>query len=139
MRRIRVLMLGLMLVAAAFALPAIVGASDPALEGPDKTVAPAQLKWKTRGDSSVYGYLVYRAEKREGPFLRVSREIVHRQGESDEAEYAYTDWDVEAGRTYYYYLDTIGMDGRKRRFSGVIQKTVAKAVAKAVAKTIDGR
>jgi hypothetical protein len=39
-------------------------------------------------------------------------------------EYAYVDRDVAAGATYHYYLDVIGVDGRKRRFSDVVSRRV---------------
>ncbi len=92
------------------------------------TEAPtARLKWKARGESGTYGYLVYRSTTPEGPFQRVSRRIVPSTSSvgSTESEYEFVDRDVEVGRTYYYYLDTVGNDGRKRRFSPVISKTVA--------------
>ena len=92
-----------------------------------KVVAPAVLRWEARNESGSYGYLVYRSQSREGPFLRINREIVHVVDEADNGSqhYTYTDEDVESGRTYYYYLDLVGQNGKKSRFSGVIAKTVA--------------
>jgi len=98
----------------------LLGAAPP--EPPSAT-----LKWQAKQESQVYGYLIYRAEKREGPFLRINQAIVHARAADDESvqSYVYVDRDVEPGKTYYYYLDTVGNDGKKARFSGVISKTVS--------------
>ena len=45
------------------------------LAGPQE--APrVTLTWKVKGGQDVYGCLVYRAGRREGPFLRVSPRIL---------------------------------------------------------------
>ena len=36
----------------------------------------------------------------------------------------FIDADVESGKTYYYYIDAIGMNGRKERFSPTLSKTI---------------
>ena len=87
----------------------------------------AVLHWQARNEKGVYGYLVYRAERREGPFLRISREIVHVPPEApDVGSYEFVDRDVEPGRTYYYTLDVVRTTGHKSRFSGVLSKTVPR-------------
>lgn len=84
------------------------------------------LRWKARSEKGVYGYLVYRANVEHGPYHRVNREIIHVNPQTleDPSEYRFVDRDVEVGRTYYYYLDTIADNGKKSRFSKVISKTV---------------
>ena len=86
----------------------------------------ATVRWRSRAEDRVYGYIVYRARRADGPFRRLSVEIVHvdREQPGPVREYAYVDRDVEAGATYHYYLDVIGEDGRKRRFSDVVARTV---------------
>lgn len=84
------------------------------------------LKWSARSEASVYGYLVYRADRRQGPFLRINAEIIHAKpaGEDETINnYVYTDISAEPGTTYFYYLDTISKEGYKDRFSGVIKKS----------------
>ena len=39
--------------------------------------------------------------------------------------YLWTDHNVEPGKTYFYYLDTISRGGKKQRFSGVLSRTIA--------------
>ena len=96
-----------------------------AAEAPRETDRQSVLKWQARDERGVYGYVVYRAERREGPYRRISCQIIRVAPRADGVgEYAYVDRDVRAGASYFYYLDTVGLDGRKRRFSGVISKTV---------------
>lgn len=85
----------------------------------------ATLTWKATKEEGVYGYLVYRATDREGPYRRLGRDIVHVSQEPGEIHaYRFEDATVEAGRTYYYYLDKISTTGEKSRFSGVVTKVV---------------
>jgi hypothetical protein len=85
------------------------------------------LRWTASQEDGVYGYLVYRADRREGPFRRVNQEIIHVERDQSEGAgaYRFVDTAVEAGRTYFYYLDAVSMGGLKQRLSGVISKEVA--------------
>jgi hypothetical protein len=89
-------------------------------------VPKTTLRWRSQREDQVYGYIVYRSNKAEGPFRRLSEEIVHVDVDQlgPVREYAYVDRDVAAGATYHYYLDVIGVDGRKRRFSDVVSRRV---------------
>ncbi len=84
------------------------------------------LTWKVKGGQDVYGCLVYRAARREGPFLRVSPRIVRLpEGTAEDVrELSFTDTQVAKGKTYYYYLDIVRTSGVKERFSPVVSKTV---------------
>jgi len=85
------------------------------------------LAWSVANEERVYGYLIYRSQRRQGPFLRINQDIVHARpgGGQPASTYEFVDAEVEPGATYYYYIDTVAVDGVKRRFSGVISKTVA--------------
>jgi len=129
-RRARALMLAaaLLLAGAARAdegtpTPTPTASGDPA--DPPQVV----LRWTASQEDGVYGYLVYRADRRAGPFRRVNREIIHVQRGQPEAAgaYRFVDTAVEPGRTYFYYLDVVSMGGLKQRLSGVISKEVAGA------------
>jgi hypothetical protein len=90
-------------------------------------VREVRLKWTAASEDRLYGYVVYRAEDRQGPYRRVSREIVRVQPAETgpQHRYEYVDRDVQAGRTYFYYLDVITVGGRKVTFSGVLARTIA--------------
>jgi hypothetical protein len=125
-RRFAVLLLGVSSLAAgqsaSTATP--VSVSAPATSA----VSPAVLEWRAAKEEGVYGYLVYRADDREGPFRRLGTAIVHVSQDPGEVHsYRFADTTVEAGKTYYYYLDTISRRGEKSRFSGVVTKVVPAA------------
>ena len=92
----------------------------------DEAAARATLQWTSKADDGLYGYLVYRSERRQGPFLRINPEIIHLTGPADDEttnDYVYQDTTAQPGTTYFYYLDTISKEGHKNRFSGVLKKT----------------
>ena len=86
-----------------------------------------RLTWRVDRETQVYGYLVYRASAREGPFLRVNAEIIRRKSGAGAHDYSFVDREVVTDRTYFYYLETIDRQGRKGRFSGVQSRTVSGA------------
>lgn len=87
--------------------------------------ARATLEWKATQEEGVYGYLVYRATDRDGPYRRLGKEIVHVSSEPGAVHsYRFDDDSVESGKIYYYYLDKIASSGVKSRFSGVVSKKV---------------
>ena len=122
-----------LLVAAGFAAPLPAGdaATPPAPTATPATSAAVVLEWSARSEEGVYGYLVYRSLRREGPYRRVSADIIHARHAPPPAtsSYRFTDPEVVPGRTYYYYLDTVSQSGLKQRLSGVIAKEVAGAAA----------
>ena len=81
------------------------------------------LNWTAETERGVYGYLVYRAENRDGPFLRVNEAIVRvPDDELERHEYTWVDSDVEPGKIYHYYLDAVSAQGVKQRFSGILSR-----------------
>ena len=85
--------------------------------------ASSTLKWRAASEAGIYGYLIYRAEDRVGPFQRVNQAIVRVPADgAEEHRYAYVDDDLVPGQTYYYYLDAVSTGGVKQRFSGILSK-----------------
>ena len=87
----------------------------------------ARLTWEAQKEKDTYGYLVYRADRREGPFRRINRDIVRVNPGAEAHTYRYVDEQVEPGRTYYYYLESIDRAGSKLRLSGVMAKVIGPA------------
>lgn len=90
--------------------------------------APVKLNWSAANDTKIHGYMVYRAEDRAGPFQRVSDQPVPRAEPPSDgsalAKYSFVDAKVVAGKTYYYYIDSLADDGSQQRFSPVLSKKV---------------
>lgn len=113
------------------AVPADAAAEPPASPagqtGPSGEVgARAKLTWRVRREDQVYGFLVYRSEDRSGPYVRVGSIVRAAKAATGQVRgYEFVDRDVEPGRTYHYYVDTVTRSGLKQRLTGVVSKTVA--------------
>ena len=100
--------------------------AEPAPLNAEEGAPAVTLRWKARAEKNVYGYLVYRSDRREGPFIRISAIVPVAGGEPESVHaYTYRDENVAPGKTYYYYLDLLTVEGLKTRFSGVISRRVA--------------
>lgn len=94
---------------------------------------PVRLRWRAANDGKVFGYMIYRATDRAGPFQRVSTTPVRNlrgdngiPGEARRADYEFVDDSVKPGQAYYYYIDAIASNGAQSRFSPVMSKKVIK-------------
>ena len=95
--------------------------------GPPPAAEPVVLRWTTANEHECFGYHVYRGMSEDGPFERLTDEVVAGGGTTDlKRSYAFEDPGVEAGRTYYYYVETVRTDGHKRRLTPV-RAVLAKA------------
>lgn len=86
------------------------------------------LKWQVSNESNVYGYMIYRGNGEDGPFLRVDKDIIRIQGTVGDGQthsYAWRDESATAGKTYWYYIGMLKRDGSKQELSGP-QKVIAK-------------
>lgn len=105
--------------------PASGTASAPVVGRPGER--RARLTWEAKQEKDTYGYLVYRSDRREGPFRRINPEILRVSSGAEPHTYTYLDEQVEPGHTYYYYLESIGRGGTKARLSAVMAKVIPKA------------
>src|SRR6185503_15761177 len=105
--------------------PASGSASAPVVGKPGER--RARLTWEARQEKDTYGYLVFRSDRREGPFRRVNPEIIRVSPAAAPHVYTYVDEQVEPGHTYYYYLESVGRGGTKARLSSVMAKVIPKA------------
>lgn len=80
------------------------------------------LRWKTASEVDNFGFDVYRSESETGPFERVSEHPVQAAGTSDvPREYVWVDTRIDPRRVYYYYVESISMNGARERFTPVIR------------------
>ncbi|MEM7482158.1 MAG: DUF1573 domain-containing protein [Acidobacteriota bacterium] len=119
--------------------PAASNPSPPAAEqvptesaGRDAEEASAKqvvLAWAVRKQDHIFGYLVYRSDQADGPFLRAGEGmVVAPQGPGNIGRYRFVDDDVEPGKTYYYFIELVTRSGLKERLTEVLSKTVPAAV-----------
>ncbi|HET6632674.1 MAG TPA: hypothetical protein VFG73_08205 [Rhodanobacteraceae bacterium] len=100
------------------ALPAPPPPAIPPGDGP-------LLKWKVDHQKTLYGYLIYRAPSKDGPWRRVG-DIIRVTGfDGGESAYAWRDNTAKSGKTYWYYISTLSNSGKKQQLTGP-QKVVAK-------------
>jgi hypothetical protein len=96
---------------------------SPGLRGGDERPR-LLLTWSTSSEVDNYGFFVRRADGEAGPFATLNEKALPGAGNSEvPRRYRYEDFAVVAGRTYYYYLESISLRGARRRFSPVISKT----------------
>jgi hypothetical protein len=104
--------------------PASGTASAPVVGRPGER--RARLTWEARQEKDTYGYIVYRSDRREGPFRRLNPEILRVSTAAGPHVYTFLDEQVEPGHTYYYYLESMGRGGTKSRLSAVMAKVIPK-------------
>lgn len=92
----------------------------PAAGPPPAPAYGNSIKWKTASELDNFGYDVYRGESPEGPFERINPRVIEGAGTTDEpTAYEYVDRGVDPRKTYYYYVESISMDGVRKRFTPI--------------------
>lgn len=80
------------------------------------------ITWSTASESDNFGYDVYRSESRDGPFVRITSQPVLGAGTTDMPnDYRFVDREIEAGKAYFYYVESISMSGRRKPFTPVMK------------------
>jgi len=78
------------------------------------------IRWMTSSEVDNFGYDVFRADDEQGPFKRITPMPVPGHGTTDMPHsYAFRDEAIEPGRVYYYYVESISLDGKRERFTPI--------------------
>ena len=86
------------------------------------------IRWSTASEVDNFGFDVYRAEQEEGPFERITPQPIPGAGTSDEpARYEYVDDTIKVGVQYYYYVESIAMNGTREKFTPIFKAPVKSA------------
>lgn len=105
---------------------------DKSAQAPAKVVSPtgvqvvtgvlyysetyADIYWQTSSEIDVAGFHIYRSADG-GPMERLTGDLIpaQRGGQSNGAEYTYTDHQIKTGTTYTYELESVGLSGSTQR------------------------
>ncbi len=70
------------------------------------------LNWTTESELDNAGFNLYRSESENGQYTKINTSLISAKGSSTEgASYGFVDNDVKNGRTYYYKLEDIDLNG----------------------------
>lgn len=80
------------------------------------------LRWSTASEVDNFGFDVFRALTEDGPFERINEDTIPGAGTVDTpTRYAYVDSNIEPDRTYYYYVESISLQGEREQFTPIIK------------------
>jgi hypothetical protein len=79
------------------------------------------LKWSTASEVDNFGYDIYRALSEDGPFERINPDPLAGAGTTDErSDYLYLDTAIDPHTNYYYFVESISLQGVRERFTPII-------------------
>jgi hypothetical protein len=74
------------------------------------------VEWSTETEVNTVGFNVYRADTEAGPFTQINSQLIPPSPDPlVGGQYVYTDTQVVAGRTYYYELEDVDINGASSR------------------------
>jgi hypothetical protein len=80
------------------------------------------LRWSTASEVDNFGFDVFRSLSEDGPFERVNSETIPGAGTVDTpTRYEFVDTEIEPDRTYYYYVESISLQGEREQFTPIIK------------------
>jgi hypothetical protein len=97
-----------------------------ALDTRDKTINLPEpegkgplLRWQAEKHLSVHGYAIYRASSEQGPYERLTREVIAQvmPEEGGSVNYAWRDNSATSGKQYWYYVGAVMNNGSKQKIS----------------------
>ena len=116
-----------------FAAAALIAVSPIALAAADgcgsQAKVPADLRvfntahWTTASEQENFGYDVFRSTVGEkGPFEKLTRQPILGNGTTDEThEYRFADDAIDPCKDYWYYVESIGTNGEREKFTPVFR------------------
>lgn len=120
-------------VAVLVAAPAAAQAPAPPAPAASPKALSNTIKWSTASEVENFGYDVFRGDKEEGPFAKLNSRIIAGAGTVDEPRYyQYVDETIEAGKEYWYYVESVSMAGIREKFTPVFKSKAKDAEGKAL-------
>lgn len=105
--------------ASAAGAPSTVQEPEPA----DETEhIPNTLRWTTASEVDNFGFDVYRGDLEEGPFARMTESPIPGAGTTDlTSHYVWEDETNDPYATYYYFVESISLQGIREQFTPIIK------------------
>ena len=105
-----------------------VGFERPPTEGQSAETLSNTLRWSTTAASRCAGFDVYRAAAGSDDFRRITASpLPCGAAGAGDTSYDYVDDTIERGRAYRYYVEAIGLDGRRSRITPILSAPVKPA------------
>jgi hypothetical protein len=80
------------------------------------------LRWSTASEVDNFGFDIFRSISADGQFEQMNEKPLLGKGTSDvPTEYAYVDSTIDEGVVYYYFVESIAMDGTRERFTPIMK------------------
>jgi hypothetical protein len=81
------------------------------------------VKWSTASEEDTFGYDVYRGEKEDGPFVRLTKTPILGAGTSNDThKYQYVDDSADPCADHWYYVEEITTQGTRDKFTPVFKR-----------------
>ena len=81
-----------------------------------------KIKWKTASEQDNFGYDIYRADTKEGTYKIVNEDTLEGAGTTEvTTSYLFQDDSIDPCKQYYYYIESISMDGVREAFTPKFQ------------------
>jgi hypothetical protein len=81
-----------------------------------------KVKWATASEVNNFGFDVFRGDNEDGPFVKINESTIPGAGNSDiPNKYEFVDDTIEAGKVYWYYVESISMSGQREKFTPTFQ------------------
>jgi hypothetical protein len=80
------------------------------------------IKWATASELSNFGFDVFRGDTEDGTFEKINEHTIPGAGNSDTpSRYQFADTTIEAGKAYWYYVESISMSSQREKFTPTFQ------------------
>jgi hypothetical protein len=82
---------------------------------PEGSAGKVRVRWATESQDNVFGFNVMRTEAEGGPYAKINRSVIPGEGTTNMPKsYCYLDTAVERGKTYWYYIEEVTLDGQRK-------------------------
>jgi len=87
-------------------------------EIPEESKLSNRLKWKTASEQDNFGYDIYRSDSEDGEYAIINEDTLEGAGTTvNETVYEFHDYNIDPCKVYYYYIESIAMNGTREAFT----------------------